>query len=121
MNVLLWVLQILLALYCGMGGFWMVRTAQQLGLASTNALPAAAWQSLGVLQIVCAVGLVLPSAVGVMPELSVLAAAGLAVLMLGTSAILKAKSLMSTGMLWAVVPALLAAFVAYGRIALQPF
>jgi len=37
-----------------------------------------------------------------------------------TAAILKSKALWSTDMLWAVVPALLAAFVAYGRLALKP-
>jgi hypothetical protein len=121
MNILLWVLQILLALYAAMGGFWMVRTHDKLAGAGNHALPKSAWLMLGVLQILFALGLVVPGAAGVLPGLTAVAAICLAVEMVSTAAILKAKDLWSTGMLWAVVPSLIAAFVAYGRLSLSPF
>lgn len=120
MNVVLWILQILLALYGLMGGFWTVRTASKLGAASTNALPGSVWMVLGVLQIVFALGLVVPGAAGILPGVTAIAAICLAVEMVGSAAILHAKSLWSSQMLWAVIPGVLAAFVAYGRMVVRP-
>ena len=120
MNALLWVLQIVLALYNVMGGFWTLRTADKLAGTGNRALPKGAWTGLGLLQIVLAIGLVLPGALGGMAGWTAIAAVGLAVLMVVTAAIVHSKSLMSAGMLWAVIPALLAAFVAYGRFVLLP-
>jgi len=120
MNILLWVLQILLALYTVMGGLWMVRTHDKLAAAGNHALPKSAWLVLGVLQVLFGLGLVVPAAAGVLPGLTAIAAICLAVEMVATAAILKAKDLWSTGMLWAVVPSILAAFVAYGRLSISP-
>jgi len=120
MNTLLWVLQVLLAMYAVMGGVWIVRTHDKLAPVGGHALPKSAWMLLGLLQILFGLGLVVPGAAGILPGLTAIAAIGLAVEMVSTAAILKSKALWSTDMLWAVVPALLAAFVAYGRLALKP-
>lgn len=120
MNALLWVLQIVLALYNVMGGFWTLKTADKLAATGNHALPKGGWTGVGLLQILLSLGLVLPGALGVMAGWTGIAAAALAVLMIVSAAIVHSKSLMSSGMLWAVIPAVLAAFVAYGRLVLLP-
>ena len=120
MNIVLWILQIVLALYNVMGGFWTFKTADKLAATGNHALPKSAWQLLAVLQILFALGLVVPGAAGVLPGWTALAAICLAVEMVATAAIVHSKALMSSGMLWAVIPALVAAFVAYGRWMVLP-
>src|SRR5205085_56237 len=120
MNILLWVLQILLALWNMIGGIYTAFNYEQLKGAWMNDLPKPAWVAIGVLQALFAAGLVLPGAVGVLPKVTPVAAAYLAVNALFGCALF-AKYAGFPGMLWGVVPAILAAFVAYGRIALNPF
>ena len=73
--------------------------------------------ALGVLQVLFALGLVLPGAVRVLPKLTPISAACLVVISLLGLALYGAYAGFP-GILWAVVPAILAAFVAYGRFAL---
>jgi|HubBroStandDraft_1064217.scaffolds.fasta_scaffold1549260_1 hypothetical protein len=115
MNILLWVLQILLALYYLMGGQWMVFKVPGAWL---KILPKPVWMALGLLQALFALGLVLPPLVGLSPMVTPIAAVGVAVETLFVSALTKPKF---QGLLWVIVPALLAAFVAYGRFVLKPF
>ena len=115
MNILLWVLQILLALYNVMGGIYTITSYESLKGAWASNLPKPAWVAIGVLQVLFALGLVLPGAFGVLPKLTSIAAAYLAVnALLGCA--LFAKYTGFPGILWAVVPAILAAFVAYARM-----
>jgi hypothetical protein len=116
MNILLWVLQILLALYYTMGGIYQLNT-EKLPRAWLSVLPKPAWMVLGTLQILFALGLVLPGAARVLPNLTPVAAVCLIVETLSVAV----RFTRFPGILWSVVPALLAAFVAYGRIALNPF
>jgi hypothetical protein len=115
MNILLWILQILLALWNFIGGIYTISNYQKLTSAWAKALPKPAWVSLCVLQILFALGLVLPGATGVLPKLTPIAAVYLAVnALLGCA--LFAQYAGFPGMLWGAVPGLLAAFVAYGRM-----
>ncbi len=114
MNILLWILQILLALYYLMGGQWMVFKVPPVWL---KLLPKPVWMALGLLQALFAIGLVLPGLIGMSPPITPIAAIGVAVETLLVSTITKPKF---QGMLWIVVPALLALFVAYGRLVLKP-
>ena len=116
MNILLWVLQVLLALYYLMGGYWMALKAPAVWL---KLLPKPGWMALGLLQALFALGLVLPGATGMLPQLTPLAAVGVAI-----ETVLVAITLTKPnfqGALWIAVPALLALFVAYGRFVLIPF
>lgn len=109
MNILLWVLQILLALYNMIGGIYMVNNYEKIAnVWALNALPKPAWMALGLLQVLFAIGLVLP-------KLTPISAACLAVISLLGIALYIAYAGFP-GILWAVVPAILAAFVAYGRM-----
>jgi hypothetical protein len=114
MNVLLWTLQIGLALYNVIGGIYTVLNHEQLKGAFANNLPKSAWVALGMLQALFALALVLPSAFGVLPKLTPIAATYLAINALVGCALF-AKYAGFPGILWAVVPASLAAFVAFWR------
>jgi len=106
---LLWVLQILLALYYAMGGIYQLNTKKLPGVW-LKVWPKPVWTALGVLQILFALGLLLPKLIAV-------AAVCLAV----QTSWVAIRFTKFPGILWTVVPALLALFVVYGRIALAPF
>ena len=109
MNMLLWALQILLALWNAVGGAYMVTHYEELATPSAlNALPRPAWVALGALQVLLAVGLVVPRTSGV-------SAVGLVFIAL-LGLVLYTAYAGFPGLLWAVIPAALAAFVAYERL-----
>jgi hypothetical protein len=64
MNILLWVLQVLAALLYGTSGVMKVFMFDKVreGVASFGALPRQAWLALGILELVCMTGLIVPSA-----------------------------------------------------------
>ena len=115
MNVLLWVLQVALALLYFAGGSY--KTFKFDALANQmRALSRGGWRVLGVLEMVGAVLLVVPA-------VTPLAAAALALETLALGGLYARYSLKlaaTNPMVWAVVMGLLAAFVAYGRYALMP-
>lgn len=115
MNILLWVLQIFLGLYYLMGGSWMVSKVPGVWF---KILPKPAWMALGVLQVLFALGLVLPGAIGILPKLTPIAAICVAIETMLVAALTKPKF---KGLIWVAVPAVLVLFVAYGRIVLSPF
>src|SRR5258708_34165777 len=114
MNILLWLLQVMLGLYYLMGGSWML---SKIPGAWLKILPKPVWMALGLLQILFALGLVLPGALRMSPQLTPISAISVAVETLLVTALTK---LPFKGALWAIVPALLALFVAYGRTTLVP-
>lgn len=121
MNILLWVLQVFAALLYGSSGVMKVFLFDEVSgdVPSFGALPRDAWLALGVLELVCAVGLIVPAAFRWRPRLTVLAAA-----------VLAAESLVFIGVhvryrevtpiVFSAVLGLLMAFVAYGRAVLKP-
>jgi len=122
MNVLLWILQIALALLYLAGGSYKVFKFDQLA-THLRALPRGGWRALGVLEMLGAVLLVVPAAVNWMPVLTPLAAAVLALetlVLAGLYARYSLKVAATNPMVWAVVMGLLTAFVAYGRYVLRP-
>src|SRR4029079_14186314 len=80
MNVLLWVLQVLAALLYGASGVMKVFLFDKVSkdVPSFGALPRGAWAALGVLELVCVAGLIVPAALHWMPVLTVVAATVLA-------------------------------------------
>ncbi|HTV67160.1 MAG TPA: DoxX family protein, partial [Rhizobiaceae bacterium] len=60
MNILLWVLQILLALHTVTGAVWKFFNPAQAAVPSLAAIPPSAWLGLSVIEILCAIGLVFP-------------------------------------------------------------
>ncbi len=122
MNIVLWIIQGVLAVLYVVGAgtkfFQYERFVQQV--PSTNALPHALWVAIGVFELLCAGGLTLPAMTGVRPSLVPVAAICLAV---EGAAFTWLHGVYGErgAMVFSLVSAALAAFVAYGRIALKPF
>jgi DoxX-like protein len=122
MNVLLWILQGVLAFLYLSGGAYKVFSFDELA-KQLVALPRAGWSALGVLEMVGAVLLIVPAALKWMPTLTPLAAAVLAIETLAIAAVYAQYSLevaASNPLVWSLVMGLLVAFVAYGRYTLRP-
>ena len=117
MNILLWTLQILLALWNIIGGIYTLMNYEQLKSAWAMNLPKPVWLIIGGLQVLFALGLVLPGVFGASPNITPTSASYLALNSL-LGCVLFAQYAGFPGMLWGVIPAALAAFVAYGRMAL---
>jgi uncharacterized membrane protein YphA (DoxX/SURF4 family) len=121
MNILLWVLQVLAALLYGSSGVMKVFMFDKVsqGVPSFGALPRQAWMILGILELVCTVGLIVPAAFHWKPSLTILAATVLAVESLVFVGV-HVKYREVTPIILSGVLGLFMAFVAYGRIFLQP-
>jgi hypothetical protein len=124
MNILLWILQGVLALLCLAGGGFKIFKFDDLASAPFySALPRAGWSAIGALEMLCGVMLIVPAAVKWMPGLTPVFATVLAVEALALAMLYAKYSVALTAanpMVWSVVTAVMAAFVAYGRYALAP-
>src|SRR5438445_1027316 len=92
MNVLLWVIQVALALLYLAGGSYKVFKFDELA-NQMRALSRGGWRAIGVLEMVCAILLVVPAAAKWMPVLTPLAAAALALETLALAALYARYSL----------------------------
>jgi hypothetical protein len=114
MNILLWILQVLLALWNLIGGSFVIMNYDKVGCPSAlSVLPQPFWIAIGGIQILFALGLFWSKSTAV-------SAVGLALVSLLGLAIYTQYAGFP-GLLWGVIPALLLAFVAYGRFVLKPF
>jgi len=121
MNILLWVLQVLAALLYGSSGVMKVFMFDKVseGVVSFGALPRVAWTGLGTLELVCTVGLIVPAALHWQPRLTVLAATILSIESLVFIGV-HVKYHEITPIILSGVLGLLMAFIAYGRMVLEP-
>jgi uncharacterized membrane protein YphA (DoxX/SURF4 family) len=121
MNMLLWVLQAVVALLYGASGIMKVFMFDKISgdVPSFGALPRRAWTGLGILELVCMIGLIAPAALHWQPRLTVLAAAVLAVESLVFIGV-HVKYRETTPMIMSGVLGLVMAFIAYGRTVLEP-
>ncbi len=121
MNIVLWVVQILLAVLFFMAG--VVHGFQQERAKAQFKWPADVAPGLltfiGICEILGAVGLILPTLTGFLPWLTPLAALGLAVLMLLAIGF-HATRREYPNIVFNLILLALAAFVAYGRLAIVP-
>ena len=119
MNILLWVLQVLAALVYGASGVMKVFMFDKISadVRSFGALPREGWKALGIVELVCVVGLIVPSALHWHPALTVVAAAVLAI----ESVVfvwVHVKYREMTPIVMSCALGLLPAFIAYGRMVL---
>ena len=121
MNILLWVLQLLAALLYGASGVMKVFMFDKISkdVPSFGALPRGAWMALGILELICTVGLIVPAAFHWHPALTVVAAVVLAIESLVFVGV-HAKYHEITTIIMSGVLGLLMAFIAYGRMVLKP-
>jgi hypothetical protein len=121
MNTLLWVLQGFAALLYGSSGVMKVFMFDKISqdVPSFSALPRKAWMALGILELVCTVGLIVPAALNWQPTLTVVAAVVLALESLVFIGV-HVKYRERATIIMCVVLGLLMAFIAYGRMVLSP-
>ena len=118
MNILLWVLQILLALHTIIGAVWKFSNSEQT-VPSLKVIPHGVWLGMSVFELLCSVGLILPAFNKPLSILAPIAAVGIAAEMLLFSALHLYSGDPNYGhvMYWLVVTAI-CAFIAYGRFVL---
>ena len=118
MTYALWTLQALLALiFLFAGGAKLVMPLE--AMKGPVELPGFFLRSLGVIEVLGAVGLILPGLLRIRPGLTPLAASGLVIIMIGATVITLVGGDVAAALISLVV-GLLAAFVAYGRWRLAP-
>jgi hypothetical protein len=121
MNIVLWIIQALLALlFLFAGGTKLVMSLDVLQkMAAEIHLTAMFLRFIGVVEVLGGLGLILPGLLKVKPGLIPIAAAGLLIIMIGAVAL----SIMGQGVAAGIFPLItgaLCAFVAYGRTKLVP-
>ena len=121
MNILLSILQGLAVLLYGASGVMKVFMFDKVSVdvRSFDALPREAWMALGILELACTAGLIVPAAFHWRPALTVVAATVLAIESLVFIGV-HAKYREITPILMSGVLGLLMAFIAYGRLVLKP-
>ena len=113
-NRLLWTLQVLLAaLFLFAGGYKLVAPADQLA-AATPGMPVLFLRFVATMEVLGALGLILPGLFKIQQQLTPLAASGLVVIMIG-AVIVTVATMGALPALLPLVTGVLAATVAYGR------
>ena len=120
MTTALWIVQCALALlFVFGGGTKLVMPIEEMTKGMPVALPAAFLRFIGVAELLCGLGLVLPGLFRIRTGLAPLAALGLVIIMAGATGL----GLMMRDPVATLIPfvvGVLAAFVAYGRWRLVP-
>ncbi len=123
MNIILWIIQVLLALlFLFAGGTKLVlpiEVLKSMGSPNQVQLPGLFLRFIGVCEVLGGLGLILPGVFRARTNLTVLAAIGLTIIMIGAVII----TVMGDGVKPAVVPlvvGILCVFVAYVRSRLAP-
>ena len=123
MNIVLWIIQVLLALlFLFSGGMKLVippDVLRSMGSPNQVVLPGLFIQFIGVCEVLGGLGLILPGLLRIRPRLTALAATLFVIIMIGATVL----TIIGDGVGLAVIPfvtGFLAAFVAYGRLRLAP-
>jgi uncharacterized membrane protein YphA (DoxX/SURF4 family) len=116
MNVLLWVVQVLLALFSIAGGAYKILAYDKIAtMPQTAALPHGAWTAIGAFEVICGLLLIIPFARGRFIPIAAAALAvegiGLAILDARFSTELTAQN----PLVWVVAMVVEAVFIAWGR------
>ncbi len=124
MNIALWVIAGLLAVaFLASGAMKLTRPKEKLaasGMGWAEDFSAGTVKAIGTLEVLAAVGLILPAALGIAPVLVPLAAVGLVLLMAG-AIITHLRRHEAQGRVVTLVLLALAALVAWGRFGPQSF
>lgn len=123
MNIAIWIAQVILAAMFLMAGFMKLsqpkeKLKEKVG-GWVDDVSDGAIKSIGMVEVLGALGLILPMLIGIVPVLTVVAAVGLSVTMIGAAALhLKRKEHKQVGT--NVVLLIVALFVVIGRLYLVP-
>ena len=119
MNIVLWVLQVLLAAAFFAHGWMLLWPPPEIAVQMNASLPRWFQVFLGIAEIAAAIGLTLPALTRILPGLVVWAAAGIMVVMVSATAWHIMRGEISSAFITAVLLAM-ATFVAYARWRLLP-
>jgi len=122
MNILLWIIQILLALlflFAGVPKLIMLDEVMKSAPPEAIKLPFSFLKFIGVCEVLGALGLILPGLLRKWRGLTPLAALGLLIIMIGAVVVSFMGGQVGGG-ITSIVVGLLCAFVAYGRWKLRP-
>lgn len=126
MNLALWIVAGLLAVaYLIGGGGKLIMSKERIAATSSSArwvddFSAGGVKAIGALEVLAAVGLILPAVLDIAPVLVPLAALGLVMIMIG-AVITRLRRHETKAMMADLVYLVLAAFVAWGRFGPEPF
>lgn len=121
MNILFWVLQVLLALHTAIGAIWKFSKSPFETMPSLKAIPAGVWLTMAVIELLCSAGLVLPALSKPLAVLAPIAAILIAAEMLVLWGVHLSSGATDYGpMIYWLVVAAISAFIAYGRLVLNP-
>jgi len=122
MNIILWIIQVILALFFlfagGMKLVVPIDVLTSMGPPNQVQLPGLFIKFIGVCEVLGGLGLILPGLFRIKTWLTPLAAAGLVIIMIGATAV--SMRLGAGAVLTPAVTGLLLAFVAYGRWRMAP-
>ena len=119
MNILLWILQIMLALHTVTGAIWKFSNSGTV--ESLQAIPHGVWTLLSIIEFFCALGFILPLIFKRLGRLAPIAAVCIAAEMLLFIVLSIFSDATNCGEIiyWLVV-GLICGFIAYGRFVLKP-
>lgn len=119
MNIVLWILQVLLAVAFAAHGWMMVAPPAELLQMMNEQLGVALRIFIGVAELLAAVGLILPGLTRILPWLTALAASGLSIVMVSATVLHASRGETSSAITTAIL-LVLTLFVAYMRWRVQP-
>lgn len=120
MSILLWVLQLLLALHTAMGAVWKFGNSEQT-VPALRAMPHGAWLALSVVELLCALGLAISAfnkRLAILAPLSAICIA--AEMLLFTAMHLRSADADHGEVVYWLVVAVICAIVAWGRFVWKP-
>jgi hypothetical protein len=119
MNILLWILQLLLALAFAAHGVLLLAPPPDIAAVMNAELPRAFWVFLGIAEVAAGAGLTLPGITRVLPSLVTWAALGVMVVMVCATVWHLARAEYSSALITLVL-LVMATFTAYARWRLLP-
>ena len=119
MNIVLWILQVLLAAAFLAHGLLLLVPPPDIAAQMAAALPRWFWVFLGIAEVLAAIGITLPGLTRIRPWLVTWAAFGIMIVMVSATVWHIARNEMSSAVITFVLLAM-ATFVAYARARLLP-
>lgn len=119
MNIVLWVLQVLLAAAFLAHGLFLLAPPPEFAAQMNASLPRWFWLFLGVAEVLAAIGLILPGLTRIMPSLVAWAAAGVMFVMVSATIWHLVRNEISSALITLLLLAM-ATFVTYMRLRVLP-
>lgn len=119
MNILLWIVQILLALAFGAHGVMMIAPPPDILVMMEESMPTWLRFFIGVAEVLAVFGLILPGLTRILPRTIVVTAVGLMIIMISATVLHLVRAEYGSAVSTAVL-LILSAFVAYMRWRVKP-